>query len=286
MQNTHEQAKELDNSLKNLKRQQQPTQPGMTDLGTSFKSILAKKKAELRKRGIDVDHLPSKEELDHQTIDWAQHKLITQKQTWFKHRSLYSGNISIAFTFNDWKPELQDNAEQAKKLGNQAYKLAKQLTDENFNVAMLGTPGVGKTSLAMAMMSVLAEHGKTTLFISTAELLKLINDKFEDKSLVTKIADIKLAMTKADVLVLDDFGTEGGLKFNPVHKDMQELMYEVSNARVDFKNNTSLGATIITTNNTKSQLKMMYDAKFIDRVFPDNPDHQLIFEDMKGVRNV
>ena len=30
----------------------------------------------------------------------------------------------------------------------------------------------------------------------------------------------------------------------------------------------------------------MYEGKFIDRVYPDNPEQQLIFDGMKGVRNV
>lgn len=286
MTTTHDQATSLDDSLKYLKQQQRPTESGMDDIGAGFKAELAKRKAQLRQQGIDVDHLPTKEELDRRTIDLAKRRLYQQKQHWFKRRSLYSGETALEFTFDDWKPDMQDNVELAKSLGNQAYRLAGQLVTENFNVAMLGSPGVGKTSLALAMQSLLAKHQKTVMFVSTAELLKLINDKFDDKSLVGKIADIKLAMTKVDVLILDDFGTEGGLKFNPVHKDMQELMYQVSNARVDFKNNTSKGSTIITTNNTKPQLKMMYEHKFIDRVFPDNHDHVLVFEGMKGVRNV
>lgn len=257
----------------------------MMNVGAGFSQTQIRALA--KAKGIDLNHLPSKEELDRRTIDMAQQKLIKQKQHWFKYESLYSGNIKLEFTFADWKPELQENTDQAKAIGNRAFKIAKQLSNgAEFNVVLLGTPGVGKTSLALAILDQLSKAGKTTMFVSTAELLKLINDKYEDKSLVSKIAEIKRAMTDADALVLDDFGTEGGLNFKPVHKDMQELMYQVSNARVDFKNNRAKGSTIITTNNTKSQLKLMYEPKFIDRVFPDNPDHQLIFSDMKGVRNV
>lgn len=286
MDDTHDQAKALDKSLKHLK-QQHANKLAMDDMGHSMAASLKALKQRAKQRGIDVDHLPTKEELDQRTIEMAKQRLIEQKQSWFKRESLYSGNVQLAFTFADWRPELQENVEQAKAIGNKAFKIAKQLcAGEEFNVVMLGTPGVGKTSLALAILTETTKAGKTAMFVSTAELLKLINDKYEDKSLVSQIADIKRAMTDADVLVLDDFGTEGGLKFNPVHKDMQELMYQVSNARVDFKNNRAKGSTIITTNNTKSQLKLMYEHKFIDRVFPDNPEHQLIFSDLKGVRQV
>ena len=260
----------------------------MNDVGAEIQhsSLYRLAKQRLAQQGIDVNDLPTKEELDHQTIDKARQALKMQKIRKYYAASLWSGNIKLKFTFDQWQPELQDNVEQAKQLGNQAYKLATQLKTQNFNVVMLGTPGVGKTSLALAMLDYLMINGRSVMFVSTAELLRLVNEKFNDRSLIGKISEIKRAMTEVDVLLLDDFGTEGGQKFNPVHSDMQQLLYQVANARVDFDHNKALGSTIITTNNTKPQLKMMYEPKFVDRVFPNETEHQLIFADMKGVRSV
>lgn len=227
-------------------------------------------------------------ELEEQTINKAVAEVNDTKKKHYYKCSLWSGDKPLTFSFSDWKVDLQPDPHAAKEIGKKAFGLAKQLENDNFNIAMSGDRGVGKTSLALAIMQQLMDNGKSGMFVSTAELLNLISRKYDDESLVTKINRIKRSMVEVDVLILDDFGTEGGMTgaIKPVHKDMQDLMYQVSNARVDFENNRSKGITIITTNNTKSELKKMYEAKFVDRVFPRNPDHQIAFENMKGVRNV
>lgn len=237
---------------------------------------------------VDLNHLPTKEELDRKTAEQAVQQLKRDKMARYYSYSVWSGNIPLKFSFGNWDIAKQDDPKLAKSLGKKAFVLAKQLEQRNFNVAMIGVRGVGKTSLALAMLEYLMGHGHSGMFVSTAELLKMVNDKYDDPSIRLKLINITRSMIEVDVLVLDDFGTEGGMTGNikPVHKDLQDMMYQVSNARVDFSNNTAKGITIITTNNTKGQLKQMYEGKFIDRVYPDNPDHQLIFDGMKGVRNV
>lgn len=246
-------------------------------------------KAIAKQHSVDLDNLPDKDELDKRTSEMATQQAEAAKRNFYFKQSLWSGNQPLEFTFKNWNIELQDNQEQARNLGRRAFKLTKQLQNENFNVAFLGDRGVGKTSLALAMLSSLKAAGKSAVFVSTAELLGLITRRYDDPSLNAKINRIKRSMVEADVLLLDDFGTEGSMTasgIKPVHKDMQDLMYQVANARVDFNNNTVKGITIITTNNTESELEQMYDHKLINRLFPNKADHQLIFEDMKGVRNV
>lgn len=257
----------------------------------SIKGLFTQKEIEqfAKEHGVDMDTLPTKEEINQKTLQKASEKNEEKKRKiYFKH-SLWSGNRELDFTFKDWNVDLQTNRDQARALGNQAFTLAQQLRVKSFNVALLGDKGVGKTSLALAMLSDLKAAKKSVIFVSTAELLNLINRRYDDPSLNEKIDRIKRSMIEADVLVLDDFGTEGSMTasgIKPVHKDMQDLMYQVANARVDFNNNKVKGTTIITTNNTQSELEQMYDHKLINRLFPDNAAHQLIFEGMKGVRNV
>ncbi|WP_149315789.1 ATP-binding protein [Lentilactobacillus buchneri] len=242
----------------------------------------------IKEKQIDLNDLPSKEDRDRWFMDMALNKLAYQKVHKFFRVSVWSGNLPLRFTFKDWDITKQPNSEKAKALGNQAYLLAKQLKNHDFNVVLAGDRGVGKTSLALAMMDYLMQAGRSAMFVSTAELLRMVNDKYTDDGIKTRLESISSAMKRVDVLILDDFGTEGGMTGNikGVHKDLQDLMYQVSNARVDFEKNQAKGATIITTNNDIQQLKQMYESKFIDRVYPKNPEHQLLFDKMEGVRNV
>lgn len=242
-------------------------------------------------KNIDVSKLPTKEELDEQTLSKAQQTVKINHQRYYYAMSVWSGNIPLRFDFSNWDIQKQPNVEQAKVLGNQAFVLAKQLKVTQFNVILSGDRGVGKTSLALAIMDQLKQTGQTAMFVSTAELLRLVNDKYEAPDVRARLIAITEAMKSVDVLVLDDFGTEGGKPsdrgfYKPVHKDLQAMMYQVANARCDFEHNEVKHTTIITTNNKKKQLEDMYDRKTIDRLFSKVAGHQLLFDEMKGVRNV
>ena len=87
-------------------------------------------------------------------------------------------------------------------------------------------------------------------FLATDEMLELVYHSMDSDSQARNRLQqvVKFAKT-ADVLVLDDFGTEGGMKgtIRPVHKTMQELMYDINNARFG-KNTRLLRPTILLMN--------------------------------------
>ncbi|CAM3209685.1 ATP-binding protein [Lactiplantibacillus plajomi] len=245
----------------------------------------------IKQKNIDPSKLPTVEELNKRTVDMAQRSVESNRQRYYYRMSVWSGNVPLRFKFSDWQVDAQRNQVKAKQLGNQAFVLAKEMITKPFNVAMVGDRGVGKTALALAMMSQLMQCGKTAMFVSTAELLRLVNDRYSANDVQERLMYIAKDMKSVDVLVLDDFGTEGGKPtesgyYKPVHKDLQTLMYQVANARVDFEHNRARYSTIITTNNSRDQLRDMYDKKTIDRLFTKNSEHRLVFDGMKGVRNV
>lgn len=238
------------------------------------------------KRGVDVSKLPTKEEIDQRTYERSMATLTRKKARAIYRHSVFSGNIPIEFAFEDWKPDMQSDSHKAREIGKKAFILAKQMVNAPQNVIMFGPKGSGKTSLAVAMLTYIRQSGKSGAFVSTIELAQAMSLQYDAPDVRRRVAGIERAMTEADVLLLDDFGTEGGMKLDikPVRRDMQELMYRVANARLDFKENKPRLSTIITTNNEMDELESMYNSKLISRLIPKSKECTLNFENLKDVR--
>lgn len=206
-------------------------------------------------------------------------------------QSLYPNNHEINFTFKDWKPALQPNERQAREIGTRCFRYAQHLSNTPIDLFMTGKPGVGKTSLALAMIDMARQQGLSTLFISTIMLRSMYDHYYSDDVIKRRLEHIKDAMKRVDVLVLDDFGTEGG-SINRIEKDdytgahqiMQGDIYDVANARWDFENDRPARTTIITSNNVWDDLIKVYDPKTISRLIPRNQKYTIAFFKMTDVR--
>lgn len=258
------------------------------NLGTALQPQLNRLKEIAKAKGINLENLPTKESLEKRVIEKANESLEKKRKQWIYSQSLYSGDIPIKFNSSKWDVNKQPNKQKAKDLGNQAYKLAKKMAVKPMNVLLIGDRGVGKTSLALMMLDELKKTGKSVMFVSTVELAGLFEYVYEYEDVKERIKRIIVAMQKADVLLLDDFGTEGGMKndVKPVRQDMQRKLYQVFNSRIDFENNTVKKSTIITTNNIQQELERMYNVKLISRLIPKNKEQRLAFNGMEEVRGV
>lgn len=139
---------------------------------------------------------------------------------------------------------------------------------EVFNTWLMGSPGVGKSHLAMASLINLnetSENGKKCLFISVSSMLRKIRAGFHPKYRdnpypYTEEYFIEL-MGEVDFLVIDDIGSEtGSIGTDKVATDfVHRVLYDTTDIRQGK-------STIFTTNLSWEELEAMYDDKITSRM--------------------
>lgn len=173
--------------------------------------------------------------------------------------------------FNNYKP---DNTESKIALAK-ARKFAGEYLDreKKFNTIFSGVPGVGKSHLAMSMLKAINEHFDpygSCLFASVNDLMRLIKDSFNNReSKYTEVNMVHL-LSKVDVLVLDDLGSESSFKRDSreASEFIQQVLFGVLNARQ---------RTIITTNLSSGDLEEIYNPKIVSRIYKGVENHIIKF---------
>lgn len=223
-----------------------------------------------------------KEKSDRLTIEKAKRDIKRTKANFIWQKSLFSG-VEIKFTWTDWDINKATNKEIAKELGNKAYKIAQEMLKSNKRVLMYGASGTGKTSLSLAMADELKNNGQSVIFISTNKLKTLITDTWSFNDTRKQLASVKHAMLRADVLILDDLGTEsaGSNGSSAGDRQLHNFIYEIADAR--YNQNKSV---IVTTNNNSSELSTIYadGTKTLDRLLPKDKKYVLNFSKLGSVR--
>lgn len=136
--------------------------------------------------------------------------------------------------------------------------------NEKFNVIITGVPGTGKSHLAMSILKEVNENvdkKMSCLFISTNELMRRIKDSFNNRESKYTEANMIDLLGKADLLVLDDLGSESVFR----SKQLSEATEYTQN--VIFGILEQRQRTIITTNHSSKELKEIYNSKIVSRSF-------------------
>lgn len=183
------------------------------------------------------------------------------RHAYLKDKSILSDKTLIDSGFKNYIAEDEEEVKNKRFMMNLVKRLQ---TGDNFNIWLMGDPGVGKSHLSMATLKNLNEYGskdKKCLFVSVSAMLRKIRASYSDNSSQYSEDYFVNLMGEVDYLVLDDVGSENGaIGTNKAASDFtQRILYAVTDLRQDK-------STIITTNLTWEELKTTYDSKLISRM--------------------
>lgn len=118
----------------------------------------------------------------------------------------------------------------------------------------LGTCGVGKTHLAIAVLKALIERGIPGLFYDFRDLLREIQDSYNANTKTSQL-QVLAPVFEADVLVLDELGASKPTEW------VQETMTHIINKRYNDKK-----VTLFTSNYQDITIGSAYQETLTDRV--------------------
>ncbi|VDG31462.1 DNA replication protein [Lactobacillus plantarum] [Lactiplantibacillus mudanjiangensis] len=180
---------------------------------------------------------------------------------------------------DDVKPATFDNYEPNSEEAIINLKLARNIAKDylspkaKYNTILTGLPGRGKSHLALAMLKAVNQHSQvpmSCLFVSVNKLMRLIRSSFDyPDSKYTEANMIELCVN-ADLLVLDDLGSEASFKQDT--SEASEFVQRVLFGILDDRNRT-----IITTNLKSEQLAKIYNPKLLSRMYKGINGHIIKF---------
>ena len=197
-----------------------------------------------------------------------------------KRDSLVDVRDEYDCTFNTFKAKEGTKEAQLKHRTKMiAYEAIKR-PDKPIHAIFYGTPGEGKTHLAMSILNAVNENAnppEKCLFIDINELINRIYSSFKNTNqLWTKDYAIK-RLKSVDLLVLDDLGSESTMKSDT--SEASDFIQEILKKVLDGQKRL-----IITTNLTSQQLTQVYNPKIVSRMFAHSRGYAIDFSGIKDKR--
>lgn len=184
-------------------------------------------------------------------------------EQWVLHRFLLNAGIGLHYQRLDWD-DLDPQVSAAIQVAVLEYAdSAQQFINAGLGMIISGTPGTGKTLLAVLLLKALLKQGYDGYFTQFNQMLDDYSSGWRDRS--DKDWFLR-RVTNAGVLVIDDIGRESKGRENVTTPMFDQVIRSrVANAR----------PTIITTNFTKEEMQSGYGPNVMSLLAERSIDHTL-----------
>lgn len=202
-----------------------------------------------------------------------------ERKKFFRRNSLVGNKLEYDKSFNNFEFTPGTKEEFLWKAAKTvAYQYMKE-PDKQFNTIFYGTPGEGKSHLAMAMIKTineLSDPQQKCLYLNATKLFSHIKNGInDDNEFYTRDNVINHLIPEADVLVIDDLGSENANLDKQTTNFIQEIVYDIVNTS---------NRIIFTTNLTQEQLYKAYSSRVVSRILAGTKKHTLDFSGVEDKR--
>ncbi|MGL4737991.1 MAG: ATP-binding protein [Cellulosilyticaceae bacterium] len=165
------------------------------------------------------------------------------------------------FRFDYYSSELFGNSKTSprrnmEKLYDFCIRYVENFNHEKPNLLFHGPTGLGKTFLCNCIAKELLDQGYSVLYLSAQDLFRLFSEsRFHREDMPEEAKNILDVLFTADLLIIDDFGTESANTFTGPD------LFNTLNTR--FLNQK---ATIISTNLPLKDWQTLYSERIISRI--------------------
>lgn len=187
------------------------------------------------------------------TPDMARRARMNRSIGFYQGQSVFPNDSFLTMNFKSYVARTSPQAQ----FKNFMFSLANRMSrGDTVHSIVAGTSGVGKTHLANAVLQSIQEktdYRFLCLFIDWSEYLRRLKEAMSSPDVNAKNRDLMTAVKKANVVVIDDLGSERGSEYDiSAAGDMFRILEDKS--------------LIVTTNLFGQALENRYGARIISRI--------------------
>ncbi len=176
-------------------------------------------------------------------------------------------------TFEKFDFSLFEDAKSAKIM-RRALEICMDFS-ENFdrdksNILLSGNAGTGKTYLSSCIANRVLERGKTVYYSSAYKLFEILEALKFGKETEDNAGEIARYIYDADLLIIDDLGTEFATQFTSA------TFFDIVNTRL-----ISGKSTVISTNLSLEKVEELYSQRIVSRILGDYKEITLYGDDVR-----